>query len=50
MIAAVQEQAGVLASGVPDAAQRVAKGLGSILGLVTVVAIMPVLIFYTLKS
>ncbi len=50
VIAAVQEQAGVLASGVPDAAQKVAKGLGSILGLVTVLAIMPVVLFYMLKD
>ncbi len=50
IIAAVQEQAGVLASGVPEAAQKLAKGLGSILGLVTVVAIMPVLVFYMVKD
>jgi len=50
VISAIQEQAGVLASGVPQAAQEVAKGLGSILGLVTVLAIMPVVVFYTLKD
>ncbi|MDX1741001.1 MAG: AI-2E family transporter, partial [Rhodothermales bacterium] len=50
VIAAIQEQGGVLASGVPEAAQQVARGLGSILGLVTVLAIMPVVVFYTLKD
>jgi len=50
IIQAVQEQAGILARGVPQTAQKVAKGLGSVLGLVTVLAIMPVVVFYTLKD
>ncbi|MBT8401899.1 MAG: AI-2E family transporter [Rhodothermia bacterium] len=50
VIAAVQDQATALASGIPDAAQQVVRSIGSILGLITVVAIMPVLIFYNVKD
>ena len=42
----VQDQVGKL----PDAAQQVAQSIGSLLGLITVVAIVPVILFYTLKD
>lgn len=34
----------------PDAAERLARSLGSLLGVVTLVALVPVLFFYTLKD
>jgi predicted PurR-regulated permease PerM len=42
----VQEQARRL----PDAAERIARSLGSFLGFVTLLALVPVLFFYTLKD
>ncbi len=42
----VQQQAQQL----PDAAERLARSLGSLLGVVTLVALVPVLFFYTLKD
>ena len=42
----VQQQAQQL----PNAAERLARSLGSLLGVVTLVALVPVLFFYTLKD
>jgi len=42
----VQQQARQL----PEAAERLARSLGSLLGFVTLLALVPVLIFYTLKD
>ena len=50
VISAVQEQATALASGIPDAVQQIVRSIGSILGLITVLAIMPVLIFYNVRD
>jgi predicted PurR-regulated permease PerM len=42
----IQEQAGRI----PDAVRRVAASLGSVLGVITTLALVPVLLFYTLKD
>lgn len=42
----IQEQAGRI----PEAARRVAASLGSVLGVITTLALVPVLLFYTLKD
>ena len=44
--AMVQQQASQL----PDTVERVARSIGSLLGIVTLVALVPVLLFYTLKD
>lgn len=46
----IQEQVGALTSSIPDAGQRVAESISSIFGLVTLLAITPVLLFYTMKD
>ncbi|MDX1547642.1 MAG: AI-2E family transporter [Rhodothermales bacterium] len=45
-----QEQAQALASWIPDAVQGVVRSLSSLLGVITIVAIVPVILFYTLKD
>ena len=46
----VQQQAMALASSIPDAAQRVVTSINTLLAIITVVTIMPVVLFYTLKD
>ncbi len=46
----VQEQATGLAESIPDAAQRLVRSISSLLGLVTVLSILPVILYYTLKD
>lgn len=46
----VQAQSRRLASGLPEAAQGLVQSLGSVFGVVTAIAIVPVLLFYTLKD
>ncbi|QXD16495.1 AI-2E family transporter [Rhodocaloribacter litoris] len=46
----IQEQATALASGIPNAAKEVVQSLSSVIGLVTIIALIPVLFFYTLKD
>jgi len=45
-----QEQAERLARGIPDALQGLVQSIGSLLGLITTLAILPVLVFYMLKD
>ncbi len=45
-----QEQAEKLARGIPDFVQGIFRSIGSLLGLVLTLAIMPVVLFYTLKD
>ncbi len=47
---AVQDQATALASSVPNAAKAVLQSISSLFGILTVVALIPVLFFYTLKD
>ncbi|RMF61143.1 MAG: AI-2E family transporter [Bacteroidetes bacterium] len=47
---AVQEQATALASSIPNAARGVVQSLSSIVAVIMVVALVPVLFFYTLKD
>lgn len=46
----VQEQAAALASSIPNAVQRVASSIGTLLGLITTLTLIPVILFYTLKD
>lgn len=46
----IQQQVGTLTSSIPQAGQRVAESISSIFGLVTLLSITPVLLFYTLKD
>ncbi len=50
IVASVQEQATTLARGIPETAQQIVKSLGSLLGIITVLAILPVLLFYNVKD
>ncbi len=45
-----QEQVEALARGIPDAAQRVVSSIGTLLGLITTLTLLPVILFYTLKD
>ena len=46
----MQQQAMALASSIPDAAQRVLSSINTLVAIITVVTIMPVVLFYTLKD
>lgn len=46
----LQSQSGRIASGLPVIIQGLADSLDSLLGAVTIIAIMPVILFYTLKD
>lgn len=46
----VQDQTTALANSIPDAAQRIARSLSSLLQFITIAAITPVLFYYTLKD
>lgn len=46
----IQELVQQQASQLPDTVERVARSIGSLLGIVTLVALVPVLLFYTLKD
>jgi predicted PurR-regulated permease PerM len=48
--ALLQGQSGRIASGLPAIIQGLADSLDSVLGAITVIAIMPVVLFYTLKD
>lgn len=48
--AAIQEQAGRITTSLPNLLQNVFGYIGSILGLITVLTIIPVIHFYTLKD
>ncbi len=47
---ALQEQSGDLAGQLPEAAEGIFRSLGSILGTITVLAVIPVALYYTLKD
>ena len=46
----LESQSGRIASGLPVVVQGLAQSLDSLLGAVTIIAIMPVILFYTLKD
>ncbi len=46
----VQDQAMALASSIPEAGQRVVSSINTLVGIITIVTIMPVVYFYTLKD
>ena len=48
--ALLQQQSGRIASGLPVLIQGLADSLDSLLGAITIIAIMPVILFYTLKD
>ncbi len=47
---ALQEQSGDLAGQLPEAAEGIFRSLGSILGTITILAVVPVALYYTLKD
>lgn len=46
----IQQQVSVLTSSIPEAGQQVAESISSLFGLVMLLAITPVLLFYTMKD
>lgn len=45
-----QDQTAALARSIPDAAQNVVSSIGTLLGLITTLTLIPVVLFYTLKD
>ncbi len=50
LTAFAQDQADKLAQGIPDFVQGLFRSIGSLVGLIMTLAIMPVVLFYTLKD
>jgi len=46
----IQEQAGNLAGSIPNTVQTVIRSLSSLIGILSILAFIPVLLFYTLKD
>ncbi len=50
IMAAIQEQASIVAGGIPAIVQGLIGYIGSVLGLITIATIIPVILYYTLKD